>query len=338
MSMAWAELPPWHEAAFNRLAALHQQGRLAHAFLLQGRPGLGKGLLARYLAQALLCQTPGEGHPCGGCSACLLLAAGTHPDLRLVQPEERRNIVIDQIRDTVEFMSKTAQQGGRKVIVIDPAECMNVNAANALLKGLEEPAPGTLLLLVSQQGGILPATIRSRCQSLKFTAPPRAAALAWLEERQADQPALLLDLAEGAPLRALALADEEARRERGAMTDSLAGLLQGEIGPVEAAAHCAGFSLAANVEGMMLCLNDLLRSGQSAGKIKVKNKEINKLINKLKVFSIDEPQANDNQVVQRLHDLYEKLLDARRAMASNSNPNPQLQLESLFHAWAALRL
>src|SRR5690606_724229 len=156
------------------------------------------------------------------------VAAGSHPDLRMVQPEERRNIVVDQIRETIEFLGKTAQQGGGKVIVIDPAEAMNVNAANALLKGLEEPAPGNLLLLVTQQGALLPATVRSRCQILQIPSPGRRVAATWLAERTAGgQVDTLLDLADGAPLRALALADEDARRERTQLQSSLRRLLKG---------------------------------------------------------------------------------------------------------------
>src|SRR5687768_12580266 len=141
--MMSADLLPWHSAHFSHLIALRDQGRLGHAYLLEGPRGLGKRAFALYLARALLCQRPQAGHPCGTCQSCLLLAAGTYPDLWQVEPEEdKRAIRIEQLRDTVDFMSRTAGPGSRKVIIISPAEAMNVNAANALLKALEEPSPG----------------------------------------------------------------------------------------------------------------------------------------------------------------------------------------------------
>ena len=139
------------------------------------------------LARLLLCHEPAEGLNCGRCKGCELSRNGAHGDFRWLQPEEgSRQVKIDQVRAAIEFTTRTASYGRRKILVIAPAEGMNVNAANALLKCLEEPSPDTYLLLVSHRPQGLPATVRSRCQQLWFPLPADADGLAWLEGRCGD--------------------------------------------------------------------------------------------------------------------------------------------------------
>ncbi|MDX1655478.1 MAG: DNA polymerase III subunit delta', partial [Candidatus Competibacteraceae bacterium] len=195
---------PWHQPHWQRLAAGVEAGRLPHALLLSGPSGLGKMLFARQLTQSLLCRQPGENLTfCGKCRGCRLLAAGSHPDITRVEPEEPgKPIKVDRVRQLCAFLGQTAR--GYKVALLSPAEAMNPSAANALLKTLEEPPPGSLLLLVTAFPARLPATIRSRCQILAFTPPLRTQALEWLSPRVAGfQAGLLLDLTGNAPLAAL---------------------------------------------------------------------------------------------------------------------------------------
>ena len=136
---------PWQVDLWRQLAGRAQH---AHAYLLHGPAGIGKRLLAEQLMALLLCQRPVEARACGECKACQLLAAQTHPDHYVLEPEEvDKAIRVDQVRDLVGFVTQTAQLGGRKVILLEPAEAMNLNAANALLKSLEEPSGDTVLLL-----------------------------------------------------------------------------------------------------------------------------------------------------------------------------------------------
>ncbi|MDF5922292.1 DNA polymerase III subunit delta' [Pseudomonas aeruginosa] len=162
--------------------------------MLYGPVGIGKRALAEHWAAQLLCQRPAAAGACGECKACQLLAAGTHPDYFVLEPEEaEKPIRVDQVRDLVGFVVQTAQLGGRKVVLLEPAEAMNVNAANALLKSLEEPSGDTVLLLISHQPSRLLPTIKSRCVQQACPLPGAAASLEWLARALPDEPAEALE-------------------------------------------------------------------------------------------------------------------------------------------------
>ena len=144
---------------FNAL----QQGRLHHAWLLYGAAGIGKHTLARELAAGFLCEQQLQ-RACGNCHGCRMFMAGSHPDLFQVSRQEgKRDISIAQIRELLAFLTLSGAEGERRVVILDGGEYMNMQAANALLKGLEEPAAGSLLLMTCSDLMRLPATIRSRC-------------------------------------------------------------------------------------------------------------------------------------------------------------------------------
>jgi len=193
---------PWHAELWQQLWHLNQENRLPHALLFTGPLGIGKYVLAQAFSQAILCQNPGEyGVICEKCHACHLVQANSHPDLRIIEPEEKGHAIkIDQIRELSEFIQNTSHQGGYRIVIIQPATAMNHYASNALLKTLEEPTPNTLLILISDQRLPLPATIVSRCQSLHMSMPDRDQALRWLKCKGEAQWAAILDATQGAPL------------------------------------------------------------------------------------------------------------------------------------------
>jgi len=215
-------LLPWLAAQLRSILA--GRASLPHAMLFVGGAGIGKRNLAMNLAQALLCETPrGDGTACGTCASCQYFAAGQHPDFRLLEraitdPDGevklREHILVEDVRELRDLVELSTHRLGNKVALIEPAEAMNNAAANALLKTLEEPPPGTFLLLVSHQPGRVPATIASRCRRIVVPPPSREAAIAWLAQNGVDAPAGVLAQANGAPLTALALADRDTQAER----------------------------------------------------------------------------------------------------------------------------
>jgi DNA polymerase-3 subunit delta' len=198
---------PWLAPARERVLQMLRTGRLAHALLLQGQPGLGKHALAEWIGRTALCESPSDG-PCGECTSCRLHSANSHPDLvRVVIREDKKQILVDDVREMIAGLTLKSYRGRRKVALIDPADAMNSNGANALLKTLEEPAGEALLVLTASRPERLPATIASRCQRLKIMPPSRAVALDWLRGIDPGvewEPRLAL--VAGAPLAALALA------------------------------------------------------------------------------------------------------------------------------------
>jgi DNA polymerase-3 subunit delta' len=213
---------PWLRDSQKQFAQQLLAGRQAHAVLLCGPAGLGKLQLAREMATALLCLQPLQqlstaqsGLACGQCKSCRLMTSGAHPDFRLVtfiqreKSEELKTVIgVDQIRELIASMQLTNGLSPRKVALIHPAEALNRNAANAILKTLEEPLGELVLLLVSNDASRLPATIRSRCQALHIRPPAAAEAQTWLQQHAAvsrEEAILALQAASNSPLQAALL-------------------------------------------------------------------------------------------------------------------------------------
>ena len=227
-------LPPWCRPQWEVLAARAADGTLPHALLLCGPSALGKRALTEAFVRARLCEAPRAGNACGNCRACKLLAAGTHPDRMCVIFEVneksgklRKEIVVDQIRTLSARLAMASQRGGWQVAVIDPAEAMNMAAQNALLKTLEEPTEGSLIVLVADQPWRLSATIRSRCQRLDFTVPSREHALAWLASRGVESGEAVLAAAGGNPGQAWLLAEQGGMPRRQEVARDLLALAAG---------------------------------------------------------------------------------------------------------------
>ncbi len=207
-----SERYPWQSEDWARLQAL--RNRPSQGLLLQGMKGIGKLDIAINYARSLLCEHPqADGSSCDKCPSCHWFHQGSHPDFRFLQPESEtddgeagkkpsRQISVDQIRSLSDFMGMTAHQGGRRVVIIHPAEAMNANAANALLKNLEEPPPGLLFILVTHKAQSLLPTLLSRCLAFTMAVPDVASATRWLEGQGVKLPAEALAIAGFSPLQA----------------------------------------------------------------------------------------------------------------------------------------
>jgi DNA polymerase-3 subunit delta' len=224
---------PWHAQAWAELATLH--ARQVHAVLLHGAAGIGKKGLAFDFAAALLCEAPrADARACGACTGCALFAAGSHPDLRVLVPDTlahlrpapdsdegegeseaaaetseakssraSREIKIETVRALSNLVGVSSHRGGRRVVLLAPAEALNAPSANALLKMLEEPPPQTVFVLTSDNLDQVLPTIRSRCVLLRVRPPTQAQALQWLQGQGVADPAGALAAVGGAPLAAL---------------------------------------------------------------------------------------------------------------------------------------
>ncbi|OGV75731.1 MAG: DNA polymerase III subunit delta' [Methylotenera sp. RIFCSPLOWO2_02_FULL_45_14] len=211
------EIYPWQSKNWERL---NQDGqRLPHALLLHGRAGIGKYDFARHLSQALLCANKSiNGKACGVCSSCNWFNDESHPDFRLLSPEQeseseeegvpakkikkKTQISVAQIRELNDFLSLSSHRSnGLRIVLIHPTEALNLASANALLKVLEEPAAGVVFILVSHQMQRLLPTIISRCQKINMPVPDEKQALAWLDAQGVDHAKQQLAYLEGSPIK-----------------------------------------------------------------------------------------------------------------------------------------
>ncbi len=270
---------PWHDALWATLS--RQFERLPHALLLYGRPGLGKHAFALQLAQALLCTAPRAGAGCGQCHGCRLFAAGTHPDLALIGlVEEAKSVTIDQIRALGDFLALRPHTATRKVVVISPAEAMNLNAANALLKLLEEPPLGSILLLVSSHPARLPATIRSRCSRVFFKVPARSNGASWVLSHASGgtESEALLALAGGAPLLANAMAQAGFAENRKQLLQDVSTLSSGREDPVACAARWKSLGTGICLGWFYSFVADLIKRRIAGGDAELINPEAERFI------------------------------------------------------------
>ncbi|OGI58697.1 MAG: DNA polymerase III subunit delta' [Candidatus Muproteobacteria bacterium RBG_19FT_COMBO_61_10] len=294
-------LHPWNEA--KAAAFLRDRQRLPHALLFSGQKGTGKNSFAAWLAQLLLCASPSaEGKPCNHCQGCRLFVAGSHPDLHVLQPEavykssgtliaqyglryppekskeskESTVIRVDQIRSLIEDAQTRPQIGACTVMLLSPAESMNVNAANSLLKLLEEPPPDSYLILVADRPARLPATIRSRCAHMEFRIPPVDDTLAWLQSQglSGANAGLLLELAGGAPLTALAMAESSFLDQRTVLLDDMEKLASGQGDPLACAARWKPLGAERCLLWLQGWLNDLIVTAMQVGTARLHNPDL----------------------------------------------------------------
>jgi DNA polymerase-3 subunit delta' len=228
---------PWQQAAWEQLQ--HMRERLPHAILFHGAAGIGKADFMEAFAQALLCENlRPDGHACGACASCGWFVQHNHPDYRRVRPEAledepaadgeeggesdkkakstktpSKEIKIEQIRALADFMNISTHRQGLRVVVLYPAEALNMPASNALLKTLEEPPPGTVFLLASNSLDRLLPTILSRCRKFALPMPDQAQALSWLQAQGVPDADSWLREQGGSPLAALAQAETGNREE-----------------------------------------------------------------------------------------------------------------------------
>ncbi|MDH1108860.1 DNA polymerase III subunit delta' [Pseudomonas otitidis] len=323
-----AEAYPWQDSLWQHLAG---RPRHAHAYLLHGPAGIGKRALAERLMARLLCQQPAGNDACGQCKSCFLLAAGTHPDNYVLEPEEvDKAIRVDQVRDLVDFVVQTAQLGGRKVVLLEPAESMNLNAANALLKSLEEPSGDTVLLLISHQPSRLLPTIKSRCVQQTCPLPGETESLAWLARALPDSDAStrsdLLALAGGSPLTALRLHGQGVLEQRAQVVEGVKKLIKQQVGVSQLAEGWNAVPLVLLFDWFCDWAQLMLRYQLTQDEAGLGLADMRKVVQYLA----------DKSSQAKVLAMQEWLLQQRQKVLGKANLNRVLLLEALLVQWASL--
>lgn len=332
---------PWFDEAYLRLLDTFRSGNLPHAMILSGPEGCGKSEFALFLARALNCgsvsQQSARTEPCGTCRSCQLLDGGAHPDIVHLIPEEGSQFIkVDQIRQINEFVAQSGQISALKVVVLDSVSALNINAANALLKSLEEPASNTLYLLLDNQMGTLLPTIRSRCQTVKLPVPDTADAKSWLsvqgEEDYTESDILsALSLAHGAPLKAREFLKLNSAEQERKLVKLLAETIKNEKSVVEFAEEFPStFELGTSqfIECQIKWLELMILAGLSSDMSPVLEREGGKMFEYL---------LRGNEI-QSFFVFRDELLARRNDLMHGSTINGTLLLQSFAIRWGKLML
>ena len=300
---------PWNQTLWQRLEKNIAQGRLPHALMLCGPQGLGKYAFAKALAAKVITERPE------------LIDEGSHPDYFEVLPEDRAHAIkVDQIRLLSQKLNQTAQYNGYQVAIIHPAQNMNVQAANALLKTLEEPPGQVLIVLICDQLGNLPATILSRCQKLDFYYQPSGEAKAWLRSELSEEAELYLKLANDAPLRAVELSKENVLEQRDTVLKALIHFSQRKLSVVASAKALADVDKLRLMYLLSLITQDLLKLAAGATDDTMINIDrLDALKRFVAKFSLEQLQSWDKALAQ-----------AQNLIARGANINLGLLLENLL--------
>ncbi len=321
---------PWQISNWENLTSSQQNSRLAHALLLHGPKGIGKSDFAIDFAHWLLCEQPLADTACGQCKACLLVKAESNPDLLYLRPEEAgKAIKVDQIRELINKISLTGHGQGYRVIIISPADALNINASNSLLKTLEEPPENTVLILISDKPSKLMATIRSRTQMVRFDLPSEDQSLQWLKQQNVANPELVLKLSAGAPLAAVAMAKDDGLEIRDKLFRNWQDLATGNADALESAAMWLkeGFKVLGNLplNWVSSWLMDMIRSLQGGHINNMANVDYTQTLQKL-AGQVD---------LKSVFGLLDRLNDTIRL--TDSPANQLMLVEGLLLHWAGLK-
>lgn len=325
-------LYPWQLSQWQQVLATAARNMLPHALLLTGPEGIGLVHFTACLAARMLCSHPDiAGSACGTCKTCVLYTAGNHPDFMRIAPEEKgKQIRIEHIREMIDFIHLSSQYGRHKIVVIEPADAMNRNAANSLLKTLEEPPPESLLLLLSHRPTFLPVTVRSRCQRINFSPAGTEQALAWLQTELGGEAADyvgLLALTSGGPLKVVEIFKDERESYPRLLLEDLKNMRNGVTDPVRTAERWQGWGVSEVLQWLVLYFCRIARYKSSTTLVKPDNSMI---------FGYLQELANDLDLAQAVA-CYDLALKNFHAATGPIALNKQGLLEDIIVYWQHLK-
>ncbi|MFC3151594.1 DNA polymerase III subunit delta' [Litoribrevibacter euphylliae] len=320
----------WHKTAWSALLEALKKDHLAHGLLIYGHHGVGKMHFAKALGYLLLCDQPQVDSvlgslPCGQCNNCMLNKAGTHPDFLVVEPEEQgKAIKVDQVRELNHFVSQTSQMSGKKVVIIEPADAMNINSSNALLKTLEEPSGDTHLILVVDSLSSLMATIRSRCQYYEILPPTKEQASVFLRDLYPERNDIdvLVKISEQGPFYAKELVEQGKLEWRSSLSQGLMDVCSGKS-TVEIAESWKSIDLLEALHWLDIWIRDMIVMVMTQDKSRVKNADLSDLMT----------MVESRQVDPRFLHRYREVLSEIEEATIKSHPNKQLVYDRLLIDW-----
>jgi DNA polymerase III subunit delta' len=320
-------LHPWLYSNYQTMVKAWEKGVLPHALLVTGLDGVGKYSLADAIARFVLCENKQANQPCGTCRSCLLVAAGSHPDrIELTFEEKSKVIKIAQIRQLSEKLS-TKAFSQYQVAIIHPACQMNLAAANALLKTLEEPTAQVLIILVAHDATRLPATISSRCQRLHVSIQDSELALTWLRDTfPGELPERLFRHTQGAPLLAEKLLAQDYFSCRDSLLQALEGAVFQKINPLPLVAEWLSKDQAVLIRILLLLTVDCIKLLSEPSGGRMVNDDCRERIVSL----------SSQLPLTRWFEFYAQLLTAQATLSTGIAVNVQLMLEGLMLDWCAL--
>lgn len=312
---------PWLIPDWHALSQTAEAGRLGHAWLLLGDPGLGKEQLAERLARLHLCQQPDRGEPCGQCHSCQLFDKGHHPDLGTVTVDSK-TIGVEAIREICARLQNSAQLGRGKVVIIPDAERMTESAANALLKTLEEPAGDSLLLLITSQVSRLLPTILSRCHKHVCQLPTEGETVRWLAEQGHQATLAQVRICQGAPLRVLRYIEEQQDGKRRELLESFVSL---PLTPTRATHVCSQLADETQVRlhWLQLFLCDALKTQAGCGHHQLAMPDLAALSQQL-------AEGNSSE---KLLEAEQQLVALKAACQPGQLSNPTIHLMNWLSRW-----
>lgn len=318
----------WQQSLWQQLT---NHSNYAHAYLLHGKLGIGKYQLATCLAHYWLCLSPENNQPCGHCKSChILQSSGAHPDIFYLRPEDSEFIKVDQVRLLVDFINQTPQMSSCKVVLLEPAEALNLSAANALLKSLEEPAGNSRLLLVSHQVGQLLPTIKSRCVQQLCPSPKQEEATTWLQEQlpnlTSEQILMLWQLSGGSPLYAVRLNQEDILEKRQQVVADIKKVFKQQITVGQVAESWSDIPLLLLLNWFCDWIHAVLSYKLTSDKAALGLEDMSQVL----VYLAEKSSLESIKILQ------DKLLQERQNVLRKANLNRVLLLESLLINWINL--
>jgi len=316
---------PWHDNSWDQFASAYTQNHLPHAILLTGAQGVGKLAFAEKMVKSLLCLSPiaENQQACGVCQGCKTYEADANPDYMGIQLlENKQQISVNQIRELSEFLNYSRSFNAYRTVLITPIERMNLNAANSLLKSLEEPAENTVIILTATHLSKVMPTIKSRSQLLALPMPERAQAIDWLKQQKTNLNNVeeLLEMSHGSPLLALETSDEAIQKRQDLAQDIL-NIIEKNNSVIEIAKKWEKYEVESMLDWQIIWLQNFLKKTYAP----------NSPLSQLTAYSNILQKLEQELLKDKLWGLYQQLIQKKQTL--HTSVNALINIENMLTLW-----